>query len=284
MAQVQVRRGTDDPIESRRPAINDSPANESNSSAVSWPAIAAGAFATAAFSLILLSLGAGAGLSSLSPWSNSGVSASTVGKGALLWLVVIELIASALGGYLAGRLRTKWVDIHSDEVYFRDTAHGLLVWSVALVITAAFLTNAAARMVGAETRTPTASRSESVADDPNRYFIDSLFRSPQLPTPNDAAIRAEVSAIFTHALAQKELPEEDKNHIAALVSARTGVSRAEADKRVTDAFDRTREAADTTRKAVAHSLYWLFVALLLGAFSASFAATIGGRQRDHIHA
>jgi hypothetical protein len=284
MAQVQIRRGTDDPVDSRHLAIDDSPANESKSSAVSWPAIAAGAFATAAFSLILLSLGAGAGLSSLSPWSNSGVSASTVGKGALLWLVVIEIVSAALGGYLAGRLRTKWVDVHSDEVYFRDTAHGLLAWCVALVITAAFLTSAAARMVGADSRTPAPSRSESVADDANRYYVDSLFRSGQAPTPNDAAIRSEVSAIFAHALASKEFSDEDKSHVAALVSARTGVSRAEAEKRVNDVFERDREAADAARKAVAHSLYWLFVALLLGAFSASFAATMGGRQRDHIHA
>ncbi len=68
-------------------------------------------------------------------------------------MIVVQFIASSMGGYLAGRLRTKWATIHSDEVYFRDTAHGFLAWSVGLVITAAFLASAAASIVGS-TQTP----------------------------------------------------------------------------------------------------------------------------------
>jgi len=86
--------------------------------------VIAGAFVAAALSLILLALGTGLGLSSVSPWSNVGASASTVSKAAIVWLIVMQVIASAMGGYLAGRLRTKWANIHNDEVYFRDTAHG----------------------------------------------------------------------------------------------------------------------------------------------------------------
>src|SRR3984885_4326653 len=122
---------------------------EAAASGVSWAAVAAGAFATAALSLILLALGAGAGLSSLSPFSNTGASTTAVGFGALLFLCVTEIISSGVGGYLAGRLRTKWVDLHTDEVYFRDTAHGFLAWCAALVMSAAFLGAAAAGMVGA---------------------------------------------------------------------------------------------------------------------------------------
>ncbi len=120
---------------------------EASTSAVSWPAIIAGAFVVSALSLILLALGTGVGLSSISPWTNQGVSASTVGKGAIVWMILVQIIASAMGGYLAGRLRTKWVAVHSHEVYFRDTAHGFLVWSVGLVVTAAFLASAATSMV-----------------------------------------------------------------------------------------------------------------------------------------
>ena len=111
----------------------------SDSSGVSWGAVIGGAFVGAAFSLILLALGAGLGLSAVSPWSNVGVSASTVGIAAIVWLMVIEIIASGLGGYLTGRLRTKWTQIHTDEVYFRDTANGFLAWAVALVISVVFL-------------------------------------------------------------------------------------------------------------------------------------------------
>src|SRR5450755_1852690 len=127
--------------------------NEAYSSGVSWAAVIAGAFVAAALSLILLALGTGLGLSSVSPWSNVGASASTINKAAIVWLIIIQIIASAMGGYLAGRLRTKWARVHTDEVYFRDTAHGFLVWAVGLVITASFLASAAASIVGATQRT-----------------------------------------------------------------------------------------------------------------------------------
>src|SRR5580658_1417393 len=127
--------------------IEDSaPNREAHSSGVSWGAVIGGAFVAAAFYLILLALGAGFGLSAVSPWSNVGASASTAA--AIVWLVLIEIIASALGGYLTGRLRTKWAVIHTDEVFFRDTANGFLAWAVALVISVTLLASAAATMVG----------------------------------------------------------------------------------------------------------------------------------------
>ena len=98
---------------------------ESAVSAVSWPAIMAGAFAIAATALILLALGSGLGLASVSPWYNSGPSATTFGVWAAIWLIGVQWFSAALGGYVTGRLRTKWVGVHTDEVYFRDTVHGL---------------------------------------------------------------------------------------------------------------------------------------------------------------
>jgi hypothetical protein len=121
---------------------------DEHSSGVSWGAVIGGAFVAASISLIMLALGAGFGLSVVSPWSNAGASASAVSTAAIGWLIVIQVISCALGGYLAGRLRTKWVAIHTDEVYFRDTANGFLVWAVGLVITVAFLVSAASTMVG----------------------------------------------------------------------------------------------------------------------------------------
>jgi hypothetical protein len=100
-------------------------------SAVSWGAVFAGAAAAAALSLILLLLGTGLGLSSVSPWASEGIDASTFGVSSILWITFMQLAASAVGGYLAGRLRTKWAGVQTDEVYFRDTAHGLLAWAVA---------------------------------------------------------------------------------------------------------------------------------------------------------
>src|ERR1700676_3648054 len=104
--------------------------NEAFSSGVSWAAVVAGAFVAAALSLALLALGTGIGLSAVSPWGGAGASARTIGWSAIGWLVLMQLIACSAGGYLAGRLRTKWVSVHSHEVYFRDTAHGFLAWAV----------------------------------------------------------------------------------------------------------------------------------------------------------
>jgi hypothetical protein len=262
------------------------PISHVNSAGVSWPAVMGGAFVTAAISLILLSLGTGLGLSSISPWTNTGVSASTIGTAAIVWVIMMQLIASAMGGYLAGRLRTKWVSIHSDEVYFRDTAHGFLAWAVAVVITAAFLASAAASMAGGAMQAgapATATGAAAMANDADAYFVDMLLRSDHPSTAgNDSLVRAEFGRIFAHALLHNDLPAADQSYLAQLVSARTGLNPADADKRVSDVVAQARQAADTARKAAAHLSLWIFVALLVGAFSASLSATFGGSQRDHV--
>ncbi len=147
---------------------------DSHSSGVSWGAVIGGAFVAAAVYLILLALGAGLGLSAISPWSNAGISASAAGIAAVVWLIFVEIIASALGGYLTGRLRTRWVQVHTDEVYFRDTANGFLAWAFALVITVTFLATAATSMVGGiaqrEVASPTAATQTAL--DPNAYYVD----------------------------------------------------------------------------------------------------------------
>ncbi len=270
--------------------------NEAYSSGVSWAAVIAGAFVAAALSLILLALGTGLGLSSVSPWSNLGASASTINKAAIVWLIIMQIIASAMGGYLAGRLRTKWATIHTDEVYFRDTAHGFLVWAVGLVITASFLASAATSLVGGTgqvraTSFSTAGGAEMATDlaadgqdlGPNEYFMDNLFRSDhRSPDRNDAPLRAEAARIFAHALRQRNLPAADETYLDELVAAKTGLNQTESEKRVSEVFGEIQRAADTARKTVAHLSLWIFVALLIGAFCASYAATIGGRQRDHV--
>lgn len=260
--------------------------NEASSSAVSWAAVFAGAFATSALSLILLALGTGVGLSSLSPWSSAGVSASTVTKGAIVWLILTQIVAAAMGGYLAGRLRTKWVSVHTHEVYFRDTAHGFLVWSVSLVITTAFLASAATSMVSgnAARNDVGATAAGEPRSDPYGYFVDSLFRSdrPAADLNADAALHAEVGLILARGLREGYVPSTDRAYLAQLVAARTGMDQAEAQRRVAEVLNQARQAADDARRATAHFLYWTFLALLIGAFCASYAATIGGRQRDNV--
>jgi hypothetical protein len=272
------------PISTSQTAVG----NEAHSSGVSWSAVIAGGFVTAALSLILLALGTGLGLSSFSVWSYSSGIAAKLGAAAILWMICTHLASSAMGGYLAGRLRTKWSNIHNDEVYFRDTAHGFLAWSVAVVITAAFLASAAASMIGSSSveggiKWPSNSSSESQTTSGNMYFIDMLFRSdhPAID-PTNSNDWSEASVIFAESLKKGDLASDDKIYVDQLVSTRTGLNQTDADKRVSDTFNKAKEAAETTRKTLAHTLLWAFLALLIGAFCASFAATIGGRQRDHV--
>jgi hypothetical protein len=186
-------------------------------SAVSWGAIFAGAAAGAALSLILLILGVGLGLSTVSPWTGSGLSSTAVGLSTIAWVTFTQLAASAIGGYLAGRLRTKWTDTFGDEVYFRDTAHGLLTWAVATLLTAGLLTSTIASIVGAgatalasagratatvaaataASAAATGAASQRGADDTSRattgYYIDMLFRSGTQARTNGAANAAPSS-------------------------------------------------------------------------------------------
>jgi hypothetical protein len=265
--------------------------NEAHSSAVSWAAVLAGAFVAAALSLALLALGTGIGLSSVSPWANTGTSAGTIGRTAILWMVFMQVIASSIGGYLAGRLRTKWVNVHTHEVYFRDTAHGFLVWAVGLVITAAFLTSAATAVMGGVARAsslgtdPSSSAESSDTFRPDAYWVETVLRTTPSGVERDTpSARREVVLIMLNALREGGLPTSDRAYLAQVVAARSGVSHPDAEKRVDEAYTEIQQATAAATKALAHAMYWAFLALLVGAFCASFAATIGGRQRDRMMA
>ncbi len=303
------------------------PIEAAANSAVSWGAILAGAAAAAALSLILLILGTGLGLSAMSPWTQAGATAATLGVSTIVWITLTQLLASGMGGYLAGRLRTKWTAVHTDEVFFRDTAHGFLAWAVASLATAALLTSVIGAIVsggvqagasvaggaasaaltagaaGAGAGAPGAAATSSDAGSgPMNYFVDSLFRKDvgaggAPATANNAADAgpsaptSEVTRILLNSLRSGALPAEDARYIGQVVAQRTGLSQADAEKRVNDTYTRlqtklrdaeaaAREAADKARKASAYAALWLFVSLLIGAFVASLAATFGGRQRD----
>lgn len=269
----------------------------SSSSAVSWSAVFAGAAAAASLSLILLVLGAGLGLTVISPWAGEGISASAFGWGTILWLTVMTAASSAFGGYLAGRLRVKWVGVHTHEVFFRDTAHGFLSWALSILVTAALMTTAIGAILsvgakaGAEAAGGIAAVAMEATDDEgtgeNRmeYFMETLFRG-EGQAEGEAPV-AEVTRIFVNAVREDQLPAEDRRYIAQVITQYTDLSQQEAEQRVNQMFTRlqglgeeAREAADEARKAATYALMWLFIAMLIGAFSASFAATYGGRQRD----
>ncbi|MDM0046793.1 hypothetical protein QTH91_20040 [Variovorax dokdonensis] len=305
---------------------------EAPRSGVSWAAIFAGALGAAALSLILVLLGVGFGLSSMSPWTSRGPSATTIGLVTIAWITFTQIAASGIGGYLAGRLRTKWSGLHTDESFFRDTAHGFLAWAFATLLTAVTLTSTlgailgtgaqvgASALGGATAATAAvgmggvgaAASGSNAADDsggPSAYFVDMLFRrepaaagaadasaSGAAPAQQEGAQArsaqvAEVGTIFMKGLRDGALPPQDARYAAQLVAQRTGLSQADAEKRVNETFANAKQAideaqakakaaADAARKASAYTSLWMFISLLIGAFVASYMATVGGRRRD----
>ncbi|WP_291866443.1 hypothetical protein [Bradyrhizobium sp.] len=252
---------------------------------VSWPAIAAGAVVSCAITLVLLAFGTGLGLSVVSPWAGSGVSATNFKIGTGLYLVVIAMIASSLGGYIAGRLRSRWIGVHSDEVYFRDTAHGFIAWAFASVLGAVLLaTPATSLLTGAASGATQAAVNAASQAGPMDGYVDMLFRAdtPAAQNPSTAQdLRAEMVRLFTGSFRDGgDLKPADRQYVAKVVAARTGLSQADAEKRVNDVVTQAKSDIDAVRKAAMQLAFWLTASLLIGAFCASLAATEGGGLRD----
>jgi hypothetical protein len=276
-----------------------------NNSSVSWAAIFAGAVSAAAMTLIMLILGFGLGFSVISPWQNEGVTMETIGWSTIIWLTITQIVAAGLGGYIAGRLRTRWTDINIDEIYFRDTAHGLISWAVATLLVALLILSSVGAVISgtskagaslAQGATSVVPAISEVASESSDYFTDALLRTApgtEIAQRADGNVRDELSTILVQALRDGELNEEDKQYVVGLVANYTELDESEAKQRVDNVIERAeqavadaeqtaREAADTALEGATFASLWIFVALLIGAYIASFMATVGGRQRDSI--
>ena len=263
-------------------------------------------------SLLLLMLGAGLGFSAVSPWAGEGVGAKGLGITAIIWLAVTQIIASGMGGYLAGRLRVKWASLHGDEVYFRDTAHGFLSWAVATLVTATLIAGSVSSVIGSGVQagasvasgaaTAMSSAAGSAAGssanngsgNSSDYFIDTLFRDDRGTAVSEDAAHGIVTRIFVRSLGNDgQLSADDRTYLAQIVAQRTNLTQAEAEQRVDQVYAKAhqaieeakvkaKEAADTAAKVAAWTTLWMFITLLIGAFFASLCATFGGRRRDAV--
>lgn len=292
--------------------ISSNPAAAAKSAA-SWGAILAGAFVAASASLLLVALGTGLGFAAVSPWRGRGISAEALAAGTVVWLIVIQWLSAAVGGYITGRLRVRWAGTHEHEVFFRDTANGLVTWAVATVLVAAVMASTAATVAntGAQAASVAASgfsaaagkdagskQGTSAAASPRyEYGVDKLLRrAPANPTstpvaPNAVAasndVRPEVMRVMANALVAGDVPAEDRTYLINLVAARAGISTDEAQKRVDEFIASAKDievqakaAADQARKAAAKLALLTALAMLIGAFIASVSAALGGRLRD----
>ncbi|HEY1748523.1 MAG TPA: hypothetical protein VGG11_17380 [Xanthobacteraceae bacterium] len=278
--------------------------------AVSWPAVAAGAVAAAALTLLLVAFGAGMGFSAVSPWSDSGVSGSTFSIATGIYLVLISIMSSAVGGYIAGRLRSKWTGVHTNEVFSRDTAHGFLAWAFATLICATALASTTSYLAnGAGAGLAGATGQAARAANPADIYVDKLFRAPAAgsaaaapaqPADNaanagansaapvadngamgNARSRSEIVRLWAADFRDgDDLTAADRSYVAQVVAARTGMSQADAEKRVNEVTTEAKNAIDKARRAAAKLSFWLTAALLFGAFAASLTGAEGGALRD----
>jgi hypothetical protein len=252
---------------------------------VSWAAVTAGAIVSCALTLVLIAFGIGLGLSVVSPWAGAGVSATTFKIGTGLYLVVIAMLSSSIGGYIAGRLRTRWVGVHTDEVYFRDTAHGFVAWALASVLGAVLLASPVSGLLGGATSgAAQATSSMASRSGPMDGYVDTLMRSDTPAASNSgngSDSRSEMVRLFSSSFRNGgDLKPADREYVSKVVAARTGMSQADADKRVNDVVTQVKADTDAARKATAQLAFWLTASLLIGAFCASLAATEGGGLRD----
>jgi len=251
-----------------------------------------------------LSLGSGLGFASISPWPSKGISGTTFAITTAIWLILTQWVSAGMGGYIAGRLRTRWIGTHTHEVFFRDTAHGLITWAVASVLVAATVASsigAAGHAVGAAGQAAVEGASQAGASQAGKemlmnvtspgvaYDIDRLLRPSEsganAQAPSDP--KPEVARIIANAAVTGSVPDGDRTYLAQLVAARTGVTLQDGQKRVdvfisdvTDAQAKAKAAADAARKAAARASLYLALSLLIGAFIASVSAALGGRLRD----
>ncbi len=277
----------------------------SNRSYLEWGPVIGGAVAAAAISIILLTFGAAVGLSVTSPWPGSGAPVWVAAFAVLWWTLLVQIGSFAAGGYLAGRMRSRWADATNHESGFRDSTHGFLAWAVGILFGAMVLGIGGGAILQAGTQSAaivaagTASgNADASALSPTDYAVDLLLR----PAPNtqgappvgtnatptdDSALRAEAGRIFAATIRNREFTESDRSYLTQVVETRTGLPEADAQARVDAAVNeardleiQVRDAADKARKATLIAGFIAAAGLLLSAAAATAAAGVGGRHRD----
>lgn len=250
------------------------------SSYVEWGAVFAGVVAALAVSFVLLTFGSAVGLSAVSPWTSGRGTATALSIGAGFWLILVNVWAFALAGYLAGRMRHRRGDSAGSETAFRDGAHGVTAWAMAVTV-GAVVGALAASSIARGALDAGAAAARNISTDPVSAATDTLLRTSN-PAPNAPVtdVRSEISGILARSTTQGEVSAADRTYLAQLVSARTGLPQAEAEKRVNDTIVTMKQVADKARKTAVVIGFITAASLLLGAAAAWWGGTTGGRHRD----
>jgi hypothetical protein len=266
-----------------------------------WGPVLAGAIGAAAISFVLFTFGSALGLSAVSPYPYRGLSISMFFVVATLYAAMVQVCSYAAGGYLAGRMRTPWLDGTTGERHFRDGAHGFAVWALGLLLSAAVVASGAGGLLKAATEATAiisvgaaagaaSNPGNRLSMEPADYATDFLLR-PGPTTPDNANLanidRAPLVRVFTASLKNGSLAGPDRTYLAQIVGRQTGLSQADAEKRVDDAFaeakkaeQKARDLANEARKKAALAGFLTAATLAVACAAACVAAGLGGRDRD----
>lgn len=251
--------------------------SDAKSSYLDWPAIFAGAVLAAAISFVLLTAGAAIGLSLVSAQGPShGTTAAYL---AAFWAIAVPIGSLLAGGYVTGRMRPAWAESEM-EGDFRDGIHGALVWGVSVIFGAALALSAA--HTAGNVAGSAASGAASIAD-ASAPTVATLVQAAPAPNrpPVTAEQQAQIGRILVNGARNGALSDGEKAYLTQTVAQTTGIPPAEAEKRVTDAYNATLKAVDDVRKASVATGLITATALLLGLTAAWYAAQRGGNHRDN---
>ena len=244
---------------------------------IHWGPGIAGAIVAAATSFVLMGFASAVGLMVASPsptWRDTSVWLAILSG---FWIIVVAVGSFALGGYIAGRVRSTWAAT-PDEIEFRDGTHGLIAWAIGVMLGAVLLAITASSFAAGNAASPP--RDTAGAPSFLAYEIDRLFRSDRRE-PAVPEARAEAARIIMRGLGRTELPAEDRTQLVRLTAAQSGLAPPEADKRVTQVLTDARNAASQARRSAVVLGFCLAAALAAAAAAAWFAAGIGGKHRDN---
>ena len=250
---------------------------------VEWGPIVAGSVLVLALSSVLLAFGSAVGLAIVSPWSAAAVATSVIWGGSF-WFLLVQLWSFALGGYMAGRMRHRWIGASETEVHFRDGAHGLLVWGLSVILSVIIGT----LLVSATSRVPadasgSAPSARSISGAPVTLALDHLFRAITQPLPPAVAVfdaRPEAARLLFASVRDSNMAAADRAYLSQLVAAKTGLSQAEADTRVQTVSTQLKQTFERLRKTTVLLGFLAAASLLVGAATAWWAAVTGGQHRD----
>ena len=251
---------------------------------VQWGPIVAGAFAATALGLVLNTFAAAVGLavSSTSPTWRDSSAALWILSGC--YLIVVALAAYGLGGYIAGRMRDRLTpDGGEVDREVRDGIHGVLVWGLATLLTAALIGMflAPASRVAAPASGPADASTSVTGESLIAFDLDRLFRGARPQTSTDMQYaRAEAARILLTSAGHEGVSNDDHTYLIRRVSELTALPAADSQRRVDATIESARQNIQRARHAGVILAFCAGAAALIGAAAAWFTAVLGGKHRD----